>query len=470
MDEQGTFGAGGEAQHIEGERSSVLVVEDDAVSAMVVCRILEDIGYTAALASDGSEALRLLDEHHYRIVVSDWMMPTMDGVELCQRIRERKHSYTYFILLTAKNQRQDRLAAFEAGVDDMLSKPLDRDDLIARLRVGQRIIQMESELASVTGRLRAANANLEIASRRFEDLFQRLPVACFTIAADGLIHEWNREAEQSFDIEAHRAFMRPVEEVLGTASSSFWNSTVVESLFQGDAFEGSEWSLESSDGTLRHFVGSTYPFKGPTGEFIGVICANVDITERVRAEQRIEEQMMQLADMNRKLELLSITDGLTGLRNHRFFQDTLASVLNELPEQGRPVSLIILDVDSFKNFNDTFGHVAGDMVLKTAAGILKSVVEEPGLATRYGGEEFAIVLPDTDSADAIRIAEGLRAALEDHEWQFSKVTASFGVATTLLPGTKAKELTQAADAALYASKKAGRNRVTHSDWMKSQAA
>lgn len=464
------FGTGGEAQFGDGERLSVLVVEDDAVSAMVVCRILEDIGYSAVLASDGDEALRLLDEHHFKIVVSDWMMPSMDGVELCRRIRQRKHTYTYFILLTAKNQRQDRLAAFEAGVDDMLSKPLDRDDLVARLRVGQRIIRTETELTAVSARLRIANSNLEIASRRFEDLFQRLPVACFTIASDGLIHEWNGESERAFGIAAHCAFMQPVEEVLGSASSSFWNSDVVERLFQGNAFEGSEWSLEDRDGSLRHFVGSTYPFKGPNGDYIGVICANVDITERVRAEQRIEEQMLQLADMNRKLELLSITDGLTGLRNHRFFQDTLANVLHELPAQGRSVSLIILDVDNFKNFNDTYGHVAGDVVLKVAAGILKESVEEPGLVARYGGEEFAVVLPDADAADAVEIAERLRSAFEKHNWQFTNVTASFGVATTSSPDIKPKELTQAADLALYASKKAGRNRVTHSDWMKSQAA
>lgn len=470
MDEKGMFGAGGDTQQGEGERSTILVVEDDAVSAMVVSRILEDVGYKAILTSDGNEALRLHDENHFKIVVSDWMMPGMDGIELCRRVRERKHSYTYFILLTAKNQRQDRLAAFEAGVDDMLSKPFDRDDLIARLRVGQRIIQTESELSTVSGRLRIANANLEIASRRFEDLFQKLPVACFTIAADGLIHEWNREAEQAFSIEAHRAFMRPVEEVLGPASSSFWSADVVENLFLGEAFEGSEWSLEGDDGSLRHFVGSAYPFKGPNDDYIGVICANVDITERVRAEQRIEEQMMQLADMNRKLELLSITDGLTGLRNHRFFQDTLASVLEELPAQGRPVSLIILDVDNFKAFNDSYGHVAGDVVLKAAAGILKSTVDEPGLPARYGGEEFAIVLPDTDVADAIEIAELLRASFESHDWHYSTVTASFGVATTSVPGVKPKELTQSADLALYASKKAGRNRVTHSNWMKSQAA
>lgn len=470
MDERGVFGAGAEAQHIDNEQAGVLVVEDDAVSAMVVCRVLEDIGYRATLASDGNEALKLLDEHHFKVVVSDWMMPGMDGVELCQRVRQRKHSYTYFILLTAKDQRQDRLSAFEAGVDDMLTKPLDRDDLIARLRVGQRIIKTEKELTAVTARLRIANANLEVASRRFEDLFQRLPVACFTIAADGLIYEWNSESERAFGIEAHRAFMQPVEEVLGCASSSFWNSDVVSSLFKGEAFEGSEWSLAGEDGTLRHFVGSTYPFRGPDGDYNGVICANVDITERVRAEQRIEEQMLQLADINRKLELLSITDGLTGLRNHRFFQDTLASALQDLPLQGRPVSLIILDVDNFKSFNDTYGHVAGDVVLKAAAGILKSNVEEPGLVARYGGEEFAIVLPDTDAAEAIKIAERLRASFEEHDWQVQTVTASFGVATSSFPGIKPKELTQAADAALYASKKAGRNRVTHSDSMKSQAA
>lgn len=441
---------------------SVLVVEDDPVSALVVRKVLEDAGYAVQIAEDGHQALEIVKDGDTRVIVSDWMMPRMDGVELCRRIRDLELPYTYFILLTAKAQREDRNVAFESGADDMLSKPLDRDELLSRLKVARRIIRTEQELHGTSARLRVANTNLEIASRRFEELFQRLPVACFTVASDGMIHEWNREAETSFCIEAPFAFMRTVDDVFGVSSAGFWNEKALEELFKGNGFEGSEWSLSLSDGSIRHFVGSAYPFTGPSGEFIGVISANVDITDRVQAEKKIEDQMIELAEMNRRLELLSTTDGLTGLRNHRYFQEALESSITDLSPTGRPVSLVLLDVDHFKGFNDSFGHVAGDAVLKRVASVLRDHVSEPGLPARYGGEEFAVVLPGHDLEEAVQIAEALRQAIQCQSWEDRSITASFGVATTHAP-IRNKELISMADEALYRSKADGRNRVTFVD-------
>jgi diguanylate cyclase (GGDEF)-like protein len=128
---------------------------------------------------------------------------------------------------------------------------------------------------------------------------------------------------------------------------------------------------------------------------------------------------------------------------------------------GAPLSLVMLDVDKFKLFNDSFGHQAGDEVLRKVGAILPKYVEEMGVAARYGGEEFALILPDTNAETAIKVAESVRRAIECAIWPHRPITASLGIATTTSALNAEATLLAAADAALYASKNAGRNRVTH---------
>src|SRR3954467_2750735 len=125
----------------------VLIVEDDPMSALVLRRTLEAMGHETVAAADGLEAWELVQRHDIRLVISDWMMPRMDGLELCRRIRALdRHSYTYVIVVTAKRQRKDRVEALQAGADDLLSKPFDQGELLARAQVAQRILTMQEEL------------------------------------------------------------------------------------------------------------------------------------------------------------------------------------------------------------------------------------------------------------------------------------------------------------------------------------
>src|SRR5438067_520152 len=125
----------------------VLIAEDDPVSAMVLRKALENRGYDVVVAGDGAEAWSFFQSQSFQMVVSDWMMPAMDGLELCRLIRGcASPQYTYFILLTAKSQRNDRSQGMAAGVDDYLLKPLDTTELDTRLRVATRILRMQEEL------------------------------------------------------------------------------------------------------------------------------------------------------------------------------------------------------------------------------------------------------------------------------------------------------------------------------------
>src|SRR5688572_18701649 len=137
-----------------------------------------------------------------------------------------------------------------------------------------------------------------------------------------------------------------------------------------------------------------------------------ELLARVRAGKRIVDLQKELVETNRRLELLSITDGLTKLHNHRFFQDELARAFEESHRYQRPLSLAMIDIDFFKKVNDTYGHAVGDDVLKRVAEIYRESVRSTDLVARYGGEEFAVMMPETDLEDAMTFAEKIRSIIE----------------------------------------------------------
>jgi diguanylate cyclase (GGDEF)-like protein len=189
-----------------------------------------------------------------------------------------------------------------------------------------------------------------------------------------------------------------------------------------------------------------------------------ELLARVRAGKRIVDLQKALMETNKRLELLSITDGLTKLHNHRFFQDELARAFEESQRYQRPLSLAMIDIDFFKKINDTYGHAVGDDVLKRSASLYKQSVRSTDLVARYGGEEFAVMMPETELQDALTLAEKLRHLVEEAplETQAGPVKATISVGVASVPHSRvhsAKDLIVAADRALYRAKRGGRNRV-----------
>ncbi|WP_406699983.1 diguanylate cyclase [Singulisphaera sp. Ch08] len=294
----------------------ILVAEDESTPALFLRRTLERLGHDVVVALDGMKAWELLQQGELRLVITDWMMPGLDGLELCRKIRGQGDSaYTYIILLTAREGLQDRLAGLNAGADDFLSKPTDPAELAARVAIAGRIVAMQEEL---------------------------------------------------------------------------------------------------------------------------------------------ERKNLQLAE-------LATTDGLTGLKNRRCFNENLITACSFAVRYGYPLSLVMIDVDHFKSLNDSFGHPAGDSVLATLAGILRSETRDHDIVARYGGEEFAILLPATAAAEASLLAERLRSLTTSYPWPQRPITVSVGVATTGGDLATWSELLEAADRALYHSKRSGRDRITHHD-------
>ena len=183
------------------------------------------------------------------------------------------------------------------------------------------------------------------------------------------------------------------------------------------------------------------------------------VLARIRSAARAKADADLIAQMNERLAELATTDGLTGLKNHRYFRDVFPSLVSLTTRQRSPLSVLMIDTDHFKSYNDTFGHPAGDDVLRALAAMLTSQLRQQDVIARYGGEEFAVLLPAADEAAALATAERLRSIVESHPWPLRPVTVSIGAATHDPDDADPHDLVDRADRALYEAKRGGRNRT-----------
>ncbi|MEI8283282.1 MAG: diguanylate cyclase, partial [Armatimonadota bacterium] len=314
------------------------------------------------------------------------------------------------------------------------------------------------------------------ASRRFEALFNGLPVGCFTFDAKGMIHEWNSLATEIFGIEGYQAFLNYVWDTLDPDCSGAWSTEIVDKIFTSESGTEFDWSFTRDDGVVVHLACKIVSLTNKKGEVVAAIAGNLDITARVLAQEQLEEQMrenrnylrvmekqrLKLQEANRQLRRLAVTDGLTSLTNRRLFNELLEEVLDRSIRQSQTFSVLMFDIDHFKALNDVFGHQAGDELLEKFANILRSTARRYERPARYGGEEFAIILDNCDKTASLLAAERFRSAINCYNWPYREIHASIGCST--FSGIESpREMIEKADSALYYSKHHGRDKVTHSD-------
>ena len=238
---------------------------------------------------------------------------------------------------------------------------------------------------------------------------------------------------------------------------------------------GQKWHGEvcnrAKNGEYYWVDSAIVPVRGVNGEIERYVSVRVDISKRKKYELGIEKVNQTLTDANIQLETLSRVDALTGVANRRHFDETLASYVSTMSRTGSTLTLILCDVDHFKNYNDCYGHQAGDDCLHNIAKAMELSFTRAGdLVARYGGEELAVILPNVSREIAMMLAERMRAGIEALAMAHADssvaevVTVSVGV-TVQMPGKdmSAAELIKKADEALYRAKKGGRNRVEYSD-------
>jgi len=313
------------------------------------------------------------------------------------------------------------------------------------------------ELATAVQEKECIARELQISEERFRAFMDASPAAAFIKDEDGHIVYCNPAMTGRFGATP--------EEWHGKTDHQLWPKHYAEQFRQADVnvLEGDkvqhfdEHSPSPEGGTMSWSV-YKFPFVDASGRrFLAGMA--LDVTEDRAAARELRRYQQELQEANRKLRALSLTDPLTGLRNRRGFEDHLESEFARARRSRAPLSLFMLDIDDFKKYNDTFGRVQGDEVLRRVAGLLQHYTRTGDLVARYGGEEFVAILPDTTEMEAAQIAERLCDAISTAPWHLRQVTVSIGVGNlhslTLTPF----DFVHSVDEALYAAKHNGKNQV-----------
>jgi two-component system cell cycle response regulator len=448
----------------------ILVVDDVAANVKLLEARLSAEYFDVITATSGAEALAMCDRAECDMVLLDVMMPDMDGFEVCRRLKKNPATqHIPVVMVTALDQPSDRVTGLSVGADDFLTKPVSDLVLIGRVRSLARMKMMTDEL-----RMRAVTSKeigLENPAR--EAVMDEGRGAKILIvddrpsSYDRMAQTLAQEHTVDVEVEPRKAMFQAAETAYDLAIVSLGLEN-----YDGLRLCSHLRSLERTRNLpLLAIVEADDNTRLMRGLEIGVndyLIRPVDKNEllaRVRTQVKKKRYTEKLRD-NVQLSIeAAITDALTGLHNRRYMETHLGTLVEQAASRGKPISILVLDIDFFKAINDTHGHAAGDEVLKEFARRLKKAVRGIDLACRYGGEEFVVVMPDTDIGVATMVAERLRRRIASEPFPIAQkthslhATISVGISAMQSSEDKAPDIVKRADLALYRAKREGRNRV-----------
>ncbi len=447
----------------------VLVVDDILSNVKLLEAKLTAEYFEVVTGFNGMEAIAKIEECNPDIILLDVMMPGMDGFEVCRRIKSNpKTAHVPIVMVTALDQPSDRVAGLEAGADDFLTKPVDDAALFARVRSLVRLKMMTDEL-----RMRESTGQSMGLLDPAETLIENVPPGRILVIEDRpeSVAWFSNALTPANEMAAVDTF----EEALVRVKGGDYDLIVVSLGMRG--FDGLRLcsQLRSlpegrnvpilvvvSEGERRKL---TQALEMGVNDYLTRPVDKNELTARVRTQLRKKRYADRLRH-NVQLSLeMAITDQLTGLHNRRYMERHLSNLISNAGKTGKPLAFLILDIDYFKSVNDTHGHDIGDEVLREFSARIGANVRGIDLACRYGGEEFVVVMPDTDISFAYMVAERLRRSVEATAFEISRdpkrlnITISIGIASSEGESDTADALLHRADQALYRAKRDGRNRV-----------
>lgn len=449
----------------------VLVVDDLLPNVKLLEAKLTSEYFDVVTAGDGPSALESIAQNMPDIVLLDVMMPGMDGFEVCRRIKDDpRTTHIPVVMVTALSDSADRVRGLEAGADDFLTKPLNDTALFARVRSLVRLKMLTDEWRlreQTSGQLGVLQE--EKAMSDVETLGARV-----LIIEDGEI-DWMKISETLKTENADLVHARNGEETLSAAMSGPTFDLVVVNLNlrSQDALRLTSHlrAMERTRYTPILLVAEEHDMeKVAKGLDLGVndyLIKPIDRNEllaRVRTQIKRQRYQERLRDNYERSLVMALTDSLTGLYNRRYVTAHLGGMIDRHKQTGKPLGLLMFDIDFFKKVNDTYGHAAGDEVLIEMSRRVIDHVRSVDTVARLGGEEFVAVLPDTEEEVALVVAERLRytmaAELFDMKAANTRQTVTISIGVAMLQGDDSLEsLMNRADEALYAAKGAGRNLV-----------
>jgi two-component system cell cycle response regulator len=446
----------------------VLVVDDVDVNVRLLEAKLSSEYFTVLTASSGEAALHSVRSESPDIVLLDVMMPEMDGFEVCRRLKaDPKTADIPVIMVTALSEVSDRVRGLQAGADDFLTKPVNDVALFARVRSLVRLKRMTEEWRlreEVYGRFETGSRD----NRPVEDMRSGRVVLWEEnrFAADRVVEMLAPVAADvlrpSSPDELRALLDASIDLVVLSLSGQHDALRLLAQLRTADPHRFVPILLVAdSDEVSRLAKGLDL---GANDYIVRPIDRN-ELTARARTQIRRKRMQDGLVDNYQRSLALALTDGLTGLYNRRYLMAHLEGLMARVADGQNGTALLMLDIDYFKRVNDTHGHGAGDAVLREVAGRIGRNVRSFDLVSRYGGEEFVVVMPGTPLPVAAMVAERLRSTIAEKPIAAGdgiaeiSVTVSIGIAMAREKGDNGTALLRRADKALYDAKAAGRNCV-----------
>ncbi len=482
----------------------ILVAEDSPTQQRIIMAVLGREGFDVIIAGDGIEAARSAFQENPDLVVLDIEMPKMDGYQVCRLLKDDyRTAHIPVIMLTSKTQETDKFWGLKTGADRYVTKDFQLAGLAGTvhelLEVGGADAEAEAPRCPMPNRQAAGEQEVDVLSR-VNDLLDRKLYEATLVNEISQLNTLSEDCTVTIDsvltliaqvtdchvcalvlieelrlfIHVHCAvgnsyFEEARRQAIGAAApylrpGASGNQLEVEVDSEPDFLKGERPGLDSIKSML------VIPLQA-RAETIAVLILTSPLPDAfLAATQRLLKiidnpvgLVVDNARLHEGTRRLAITDGLTRLYNHRHFYELLGQEFHRVRRYHGDLALVMADIDSFKMINDMFGHQVGDEVLVALAAVITREVRDIDIVARYGGEEIAVLLPQTGARQARDVAERIRAAVEGHDFNLPggrSVTLSLGVAG--FPECRAAgsaELVQAADTALYQAKEAGKNRV-----------
>ncbi|MFL5328755.1 MAG: diguanylate cyclase [Gemmataceae bacterium] len=339
------------------------------------------------------------------------------------------------------------------------------DSVVAKVLMLQGCLSVSTisfmMLAVVIRERRRIASTIEASEFRYRDLFENVSDMIHSVGPDGAILFTNRVWRETLGYTEDEVRSLSIFQIIHPGDAARCRG-ILHRLVEGHDVGRIECRFVTKAGDAIMVEGST-SCRFENGQAVGTRAIFRDVTENRQQMRQLELARRELQDAIAKLRLTATTDGMTGLNNRAAFQARLGEEVSRAKRYDTPFSLLMIDVDHFKTFNDTYGHQAGDEVLTAVGRILRDVARTTDFVARYGGEEFAVLLPNTPVEGACTVAERIRQAVCDHRWAHRSVTVCVGAATLGPSAPDGPALVRQADAALYRGKHTGRNRAIHAN-------
>lgn len=449
------------------QKQDILVVDDAPENLRLLLNALTEQGYSVRCARSGQLAIAGSQSAPPDLVLLDIMMPQMDGYEVCQHLRQdARTSEIPVIFLSALHDGQEKAKGFALGGDDYIAKPFHIDEVLARVKYQLDAKRRQARLERKADKYRQTSYELREAYGFLQEILNSLTegVAAF----------------QALRGEAG-AFTHVESSVPPRALAAFWpagGALVTDRTVAATDCRATNLGASSTENELlelcwqvvatnAHIKGKLPMVQGDRQGWIELLATQLrdGVVTLLRDISDAKARIATLETVKEELYILATTDVLTQVGNRYRFETYFETEWQRSLREQQPISLLLGDIDKFKQFNDICGHSVGDRCLQAVAQVLQTVVKRPAdLVARYGGEEFVILLPNTPLRGAIQIAQAIQAAIRElcltdvPSPNCAHVCLSLGVSSLIpQPHQRPTELIEAADKALYSAKALGGN-------------